>query len=249
MSFIPYVISWNLTSRCNLRCKHCYIDASTAMPGELTTDEVLRVVDEIADVNYEAILILTGGEPLLRPDLDQVVARAAGRGLTVVLGTNGTMLTVDRAHRLAECGLAGVGISVDSLVPSAHDEFRGVKGAWSETVKGIESAGQAGLDVQIQMTLTRENLPELNEVIEFSRGAGARVMTVFFLVCTGRGQGLVDLTPDEYEQALKQLVDMEQNGIMIRPRCAPTFRRVLAQEKPDSILLNSDAGRCMAAKN
>ncbi len=249
MSFIPYVISWNLTSRCNLRCKHCYIDASAAMPGELTTAEALRVVNEIADVNQEVILILTGGEPLLRPDLDEVVTRGAVRGMTVVLGTNGTMLTVDRAHRLAECGLAGVGISLDSLVPSAHDGFRGVDGAWSETVKGIESAGQAGLDVQIQMTLTRENFSELTEVIEFSRRAQARVLTVFFLVCTGRGQDLVDLTPDEYEQALEQLVDVEQNGIMIRPRCAPTFRRVLAQEKPDSLLLTSDTARCMAAKN
>ncbi len=249
MEFVPYIVSWNLTARCNLRCKHCYLDASAAMPGELSTNEALRVVDQIADVNHETILILTGGEPLLRTDLEELVVRAALRGLTVVLGTNGTMLTDDRAHTLAKLGLAGVGISLDSLVPSDHDGFRGVEGAWSETMKGIKSARQAGLDVQIQMTLTRDNLPELAEVVQFSREAGARVLTVFFLVCTGRGQGLVDLTPEEYERALKWLVDVEQDGIMIRPRCAPTFRRVLAQAKPDSILLKSDAGRCMAAKN
>jgi len=200
-------------------------------------------------VNRETILILTGGEPLLRPDLDELVARAAELGMTVVLGTNGTMLTTDRARTLADQGLSGVGISLDSLIPSRHDGFRGVEGAWDATMRGIEAARGAGLDVQIQMTLTRDNFRELPQVVQFSRRAGARVMTVFFLVCTGRGQDLVDLTPEEYERVLKWLVDVKQDGVMIRPRCAPTFRRVLAQAKPDSILLKSDAGRCMAAKN
>lgn len=247
--FTPYLISWNVTRRCNLRCRHCYIDASTAMPGELSTDEALRVLGEIAEVNREMILILTGGEPLLRPDLDALVSRAAVLGLMAVLGTNGTMLTVDRARALAERGLAGVGISLDSLASSRHDEFRGVEGAWHAAVRGIAAARRAGLEVQIQMTLTRDTLPELPRVIRFSRDVGARVLTVFFLVCTGRGQDLVDLTPEEYERALGFLVQAQGDGVMIRPRCAPTFRRVLAQMKPDSILLKSHAGRCMAAKN
>ncbi len=249
MEFVPYVISWNLTARCNLRCKHCYIDASNAMPGELTTEDALRVLGEIAEVNRETILIFTGGEPLLRPDLEELVACACSLGMTVVLGTNATCLTVDRARALRERGLSGVGISLDSLVAARHDGFRGVKGAWQGAVKGIELARQVGLDVQIQMTLTRDNLPELAGVVEFSRRAGARVLTVFFLVCTGRGQDLVDLTPEEYERALEWLVQVEQDGVMIRPRCAPTFRRVLSQKKPGSVLVGSDAGRCMAAKN
>jgi radical SAM protein with 4Fe4S-binding SPASM domain len=251
MEFVPYVISWNLTQRCNLRCQHCYIDASTAMSGELSTEEALRVIDEIAEVNRELILILTGGEPLLRPDLDQLVARAAQLGLTVVLGTNGALLTIQRARALKERGLAGVGISLDSLVAARHDEFRGIDGAWNSTVEGIQAAQEAGLDVQIQITMTRENVRELPEVVQFTRNAGAKVLTVFFLVCTGRGQDLVDLTPDEYENNLEFLVQRqdEGEGVLIRPRCAPTFRRVLAQAKPGSILLESDAGRCMAAKN
>ena len=247
--FVPYVISWNLTTRCNLRCEHCYIDASVAMPGELSTDEALRVVDEIAQVNAESILILTGGEPLLRPDLDEIVALAAGHGLVVVLGTNGTGLTVARARRLAKLGLSGVGISVDSLIAARHDAFRGVIGSLAATKRGISAARRTGLDVQVQMTLTRQNIEELPQVIAFARGAGAKVVTVFFLVCTGRGQDLVDLTPQEYERALIYLAGVKADGIMIRPRCAPTFRRVLAQRNPDSILLKSDVGRCMAAKN
>ena len=249
MEFVPYVISWNLTQRCNLRCKHCYIDAGTPMPGELSTDEALHVLDEAAEVCREALLILSGGEPLLRPDLGALVAHAAALGMMVVLGTNGTLLTVDRAQALAGRGLSGVGISLDSLVPSCHDAFRGVEGAWRAAIQGIEAAQRAGLDVQIQMTLTRDTLPEVPEVIRFSRQAGVRILTIFFLVCTGRGQDLVDLTPEEYERALQWLVKLPSDGVMIRPRCAPSFRRVLAQTKPDSILLKSDAGRCMAGKS
>lgn len=247
--FVPYLISWNLTQRCNLRCKHCYINAFTAMPGELSTDEALRVLDGIAEVGPGALLILSGGEPLLRPDLDVLVAGAAERGMTVVLGTNGTLLTLERARALAERGLSGVGISLDSLVASRHDTFRGLEGAWSATIQSIHAAHQAGLDVQIQMTLTRQNLPELTQFLRFSREAGVRVLTVFFLVCTGRGEALVDLTPEEYERVLQRLVQVEPEGVMVRPRCAPTFRRILAQQKPDSLLLRSDAGRCLAGKN
>ncbi|MFQ5742465.1 MAG: radical SAM protein [Acidobacteriota bacterium] len=247
--FEPYLISWNLTQRCNLRCKHCYIDASSAAPGELSTDEALRVVDQISTLNPRTLLILTGGEPLLRHDLDTLVSRATAAGMMVVLGTNGTMLTDERACELAARGLSGVGISLDSLIARRHDEFRGKQGAWRATVRGIESARRAGLDVQIQMTLTRENFAELPEVIRFARDTGARTLTTFFLVCTGRGQGLVDLNPEEYERLLHQLTLVQYDGIMIRPRCAPTFRRVLAQTKPDSILLESDTARCMAGKN
>lgn len=116
-------------------------------------------------------------------------------------------------------------------------------------MEGIQAAEKAGLDVQIQTTLTRENTHEWTDIKEFARRAGAKVLTVFFLVCTGRGQGLVDLTPAEYEGILKRLANEPGSGIMVRPRCAPTFRRILSQARPDSLLLESDAGRYMAAKN
>ncbi len=246
MDFVPYLISWNLTRRCNLRCRHCYIDASRAMPGELNTQEALRVLEEIAQLSPETMLILTGGEPLMREDLETIVARASALGMTVVLGSNGTLLSDDRAAELAERGLAAVGISLDSLCAGRHDDFRGRQGSFDGAVAGVESARRAGLDVQIQMTLTRENLEELPQMVDFVRDAEARVLTVFFLVCTGRGQELVDLTPEEYEGALRFLAEQPSSAVMIRPRCAPTFRRVLAQTRPDSILLKSDAGRCLA---
>ncbi len=246
---VPYLLSWNLTKRCNLRCRHCYIDAASACSDELTTEEALRVLHEIAEVNREVLMILSGGEPLLRPDLDRLVSRSAALGMMPVLGTNGTLLTAEVARHLAACGLVGVGISLDSLVPERHDDFRRLEGAWGGAVRGIEAARGAGLDVQVQMTLTPGNLGELPQVAKFVRDAGARALTVFFLVCTGRGQDLVDLTPDDYERALRALLEKPDYGIMVRPRCAPTFRRLVAQADPGSMLLKSDAGRCMAGKN
>ena len=246
---VPYIISWNLTYSCNLRCRHCYIDASRKMPGELSREEAMRVLDEIADVHPETMLILSGGEPLLRQDLDDLVARSAELGMMPVLGTNGTLLSPERARGLAKRGLAGVGISLDSLLSARHDDFRGKKNAWNEAVEGIRSAREAGLEAQVQITLTRDNWKELPDVIRFSKELGSRAITVFFLVCTGRGQDLVDLSPEEYEEVLGFLAGLKSEGIMVRPRCAPVYRRVLAQRDPDSILLKSDAGRCMAAKN
>ena len=246
---VPYIISWNLTYSCNLRCRHCYIDASRKMPGELSREEAMRVLDEIADVHPETMLILSGGEPLLRPDLEDLVTRSAELGMMPVLGTNGTLLSPEKARRLAKRGLAGVGISLDSLLSARHDDFRGKKNAWNEAVEGIRSAREAGLEAQVQITLTRDNWKELPDVIRFSKELGSRAITVFFLVCTGRGQDLVDLSPEEYEEVLGFLAGLKSEGIMVRPRCAPVYRRVLAQRDPDSILLKSDAGRCMAAKN
>lgn len=246
---IPYVVSWNITRRCNLSCKHCYIDASTAMEGELSTGEALRVVQEVSEVAAGGLLILSGGEPLLRPDLEALVHRAATLGMTVVLGTNGTLITRPWARSQVDQGLGGVGISLDSLVAARHDAFRGTDGAWKATVEGIGIARDAGLDVQLQMTLTRENLSELPRVAHFAREAGARALSVFFLVCTGRGQELVDLNPEEYEDAIRVLISYRESGILVRPRCAPTWRRAVAQARPDSILLQTDAGRCMAGKS
>lgn len=246
---VPYLISWNLTQRCNLRCRHCYIDAAQAAPGELTETEARRVLDEIAAVNADTMLILTGGEPLCRPDLEALVAHATARGLFVVLGTNATGLTASRARALAAAGARAVGVSLDAATAPPHDAFRGMPGAWIAAKAGIVAARAAGLEVQVQCTLTRDNVSDLDAMVALARGVGARVLTTFFLVCTGRGQGLVDLSPQEYETALRRLADFRPEGIVVRPRCAPTFRRVLRQTHPDSILLESDAARCLAARH
>ena len=246
-------VSWNLTRRCNLACGHCYLDASARADraGELTTAEALRIVDEIAAVNPETMIVFSGGEPMIREDLPLLIERAAGHGMMTLLGSNGTMLAAADARRLRACGLRGAGISLDSLDPERHDRFRGLAGAWRRSVDALEACREAGVETQVQMTVTAANLHELDAMAVFAREEGARVFVVFFLVCTGRGQQMVDIDSEAYERALRRIVELSRGNsrrFMVRPRCAPHFRRVLYEREPASPLLLTDAGRCLAGR-
>src|SRR5687767_12692482 len=134
--FIPHVVAWNLTRRCNLACAHCYIAAGSwyGAEGELTTAECRRIADEILELNSAPLFILSGGEPLLRDDLEEIAAHASRRGATVVVGTNGTRLTTERIRSLKASGVTGVAISIDSLDAKYHDRFRHGDGALSDTL-------------------------------------------------------------------------------------------------------------------
>lgn len=241
-----YLLAINLTQRCNLHCAHCYLDAHARRhaDNELSTAEVQNVLDEVASCGTYTMVVLTGGEPLLRRDLEAIVAHGAGRGLAMVVGTNGTLLTDQRVQSLKAAGLMGCGISLDSLDAPYHDHFRGVTGAWAKALSGIESCRHHGLSFQIHFTVTEHNAGELPAMIDFARQSGARVLNVFFLVCTGRGQSLSDIAPQRYEQVLEQLIDAQAKtpDLIIRARCAPYFKRIAHQQNPDS-LLNRISGR------
>src|SRR5258708_28921893 len=163
----PYVVSWNLTYRCNLACEHCYLDAGgTPLVGtenfadrsELGTEECFRVIDEIAAFAPECVTILTGGEPLLRRDILEIVRRAAARGLWVVVGTNGVSITENVSRRLAEAGARGLSLSLDALDPDRHDRFRKVGGAWGNTVGGAEILNRNGVPLMLQANGGLHNL-------------------------------------------------------------------------------------------
>lgn len=244
-----YLVSWNITSRCDLRCAHCYLDAS-AVPSadELLTAEGDALIDDLAALAPGAMLVLSGGEPLLRSDVLNLGVHAVQRGLTVVLGTNGILLDDALAQELARLGVAGVGISLDSLDATRHDAFRGVAGAWARAVRGLDAARRAGLAAQIQTTVTRENYDEIPALVAWAAREGARAFNLFFLVCTGRGQKMSDISPAQYESLLQWLATTNgnHNGMMLRARCAPHFRRVVAQRDPRSPLLVEDASACLA---
>ena len=218
------------------------------MEGELSTDEALRIVTQIAEVNREAVLILTGGEPLARRDIYQICARAAGLGMMVVIGTNGTLLNRNVALKLKESGVTGVGVSLDSITPEKHDSFRGMKGAFFKTLAGLNAAKEAGLAIQIQTTPTRDNIEELPQLADFAHRLGARAFNIFFLVCTGRGEKMTDITPDEYEKVLNWAVEAQDKypGMLIRPKCAPHFKRILHQRNPDDGLFKTYVAACRA---
>ncbi len=250
--YIPFLISWNITKRCNLRCEHCYLDAAE-LEGrdEVSTEQAMGFVDQIVSLNPRAMLILTGGEPLLRPDCFEIARYATLKGLTVVLGTNGTLLDEDTVGRIKESGIRGVGISLDSAAPSYHDSFRGLEGAWSRTLKGMERLRRENIDFQLQLTVTKTNRNDIPALVDLARRNGARAVNIFFLVCTGRGQNMTDLSPVEYESVLEYLVKAEKDfreKIMVRARCAPHILRIASKKDPESPLLKGETSGCIAAR-
>jgi len=251
MSFIPYAVSWNITSKCNLECGHCYIDAGAradGLEGELDTQKAFETIDEIACVNPGAVLILTGGEPLMRSDIFDICKKASSKGLMVVVGTNGTLLTQERATALKTAGVAGVGVSIDSLYPQSHDKFRGRDGSYKDAIDGLKNARNAGLEIQFQTTPTDSNLDEIPKIAELAHSFGAKVFNIFFLVCTGRGQKMSDISPESYEKVLLWAAENQSAfpGMMLRPKCAPHFKRILHQKDSQHPLLSTYIAACRA---
>lgn len=228
----PLLVSWNITGLCNLACSHCYLDAARRRRGsrnELDTVAALGIVSQIAALAPGAMLVFSGGEPLLRRDLGMLVRVAAARGLTPVVGTNGTLLSERRANRLKEAGAAGIGISLDSAETAFHDRLRGVSGAWRAARRGAVAARRAGLALLLQATLFEENRNDLAALADMAESLGAVALNFFFLVCTGRGASQTDLTPAAYEETLARIIELQyaHPHLIIRARCAPHLRRRL----------------------
>jgi len=250
----PFLVAFNLTKRCNLSCAHCYLDAEILKNGstdELSTNEVKRAIDEIATLGPECMIVLTGGEPLLRPDIEELAAHAAARGLMVVIGSNGITLTRSRVKGLKKAGVAGIGLSIDSLDPQRHDDFRGRKGAWLKTMAAIDACRDEELAFQIHFSVTDHTAHEIDDMINFAREAQALVLNVFFLVCTGRGEKYTDISIENYDKVLARVVEAahDEKNLMVRAKCAPHFKRLALKLDPDwpiTMAHGYEAGGCIA---
>jgi radical SAM protein with 4Fe4S-binding SPASM domain len=252
----PYVVSWNLTYRCNLACEHCYLDAggkpevadaAFADRSELTTQQCREVIDQLADFAPECLTILTGGEPLLRRDILDIVGHAHARGLWVVVGTNGVKVTEHLARVLLEAGVRGMSLSLDALDPAAHDAFRRVRGAWQNTVEGAKVLHRVGLPFIVQTTVARHNAAELPAIAAFARHElGAKVWNLYFLVPTGRGTFVSDLSPAEYDGILAGLSAIRAThagAMVVNAKCAPHHvRHLLAEDATSSLSRTYDGG-------
>ena len=231
--FLPRLISWNVTYECNLSCDHCYIDAvgvGEAPKTELTTEEGKRLLDQIAELS-KTVVVLSGGEPLLRKDIYELASHGTENGLRMVMGTNGILIDDEVAGKLKEAGVMRAGISIDSIHHDIHDKFRGEKGALQKAINGAKSCERAGLSFQIHSTVTTANYDDIAEQIQFAIDLGADAFHVFFLVPTGRAKDLVDITPQQYETALRQIVEnMKDYPIEVRPVCAPQFMRIASRK-------------------
>jgi AdoMet-dependent heme synthase len=240
---IPHVVAWNLTQRCNLACAHCYISAGSwhGEAGELTTAECRRIADEIVALNPAPMFVLSGGEPLLRQDLEAIAEHATARGATAVVGTNGTLLRDDRIRSLKDAGVQGFAVSLDSLDAGYHDRFRHGTGALADTMAAVDRLAAHRLDFLVQTTVTRGNRHELPALAGWAAERGAVAFNVYFLVETGRGAGMRGLGPAENEAVLALLVELEtryRGRMMVRSKCNPALMRHVAERAPDSPLMS-----------
>jgi radical SAM protein with 4Fe4S-binding SPASM domain len=226
-TFIPLVVSWNLTRKCNLKCPHCYINSTTQqLKNELTTEESKRLIDQICEVS-RPLLILSGGEPLLRKDVYELVRYGAEKGLKMGLGSNGSLIDGVAAKKLKEAGIETVSISLDSHIPEQHDEFRGVAGSWEKAVRAIKALRENGVLVQVNTTVTQQNYDQIDDIMSLAEGLGVENFHLFFLVPTGRGAKIADISPAKYEGMIKTVfAKAAKHKLNVRPSCAPQFMRI-----------------------
>ena len=232
--FVPRLIAWELTRHCNLNCVHCRAAADQGpYENELTTEECLRILEEIKEVGTP-IIILTGGEPLLREDIFLLAKRASELGFRPVVATNGTLITKEIAQRMKETGIARVSISLDGASAEAHDNFRQVKGAFEGALRGIEILREVGIPFQINTTVTAVNLEEIPKTLELAVKLGAVAHHIFLLVPVGRGKELAAqaLPAEKYEEVLHWFYEQREKvpkGFHLKATCAPHYYRILRQ--------------------
>lgn len=230
----PRLIAWEITRSCMLHCKHCRAAAHHGpYPGEFSLEEIKRVLDNVA-AHFKPIIILTGGEPLLRDDICEIARYTRDLGMRPVLATCGTTLTVARATELKDAGIERISISIDGENAESHDAFRGVPGAFKDSLRGLEAARQAGLEFQINTTVTKLNVHALDAILQLAVDLGAAAFHPFLLVPTGRGKDMADqlLTPAEYERALHHIYELRKTTpIPFKPTCAPHYYRILRQRE------------------
>jgi radical SAM protein with 4Fe4S-binding SPASM domain len=202
------VVMWNLTGHCNLACQHCYMDASREAREEMSLEESIRLVDELADMKVP-ILIFTGGEPLLSRNFYALAFHAREVGLRTVISTNGTLITPEVARLLAEARVRYVGVSLDAAKPEQHDAFRGVAGAHDRALQGIKNARDAGLKTGLRITLTRDNWQDVPALLNLALQEGIPRFCLYHLVPTGRGAGIAerDVTPEQRRSVIRLLAE------------------------------------------
>ena len=236
------IVAWETTAACNLSCSYCRACATAQpQPDELSTAEARSLVDSIAPL--QPMLILSGGEPLLRPDIFEVAAYAVSRGLRVSLATNGTLLSFEMADRIAAAGITRISISLDGATAQSHDRSRG-RGSFAASMRGIECL-KGKVDFQINFTITRENEADLQSIFDLAESIGAKAVHFFFLVPTGRGRE-EDLISAERQEELLRLIDRERGTrkLEIQVTCAPQYARIAKSGQG-----RRGGGGCLAGKN
>ena len=232
MNTKPRIIAWELTRRCNLKCAHCRSASTIASDtDELSTPQIISVMDAILPV-ARPLLILTGGEPMLRPDLFDIIAAAHDRGFTVAVAPNGTLLDEPAARKMVSLGVHRVSISLDGPTADLHDDFRGEIGAFDAVMRACQACKVAGLPFQINTTLTSRGINHLEQMVALAASLGAVALHTFSPVPVGRARELdrKEISASLSPQFLERLLHVYQNSpIPVRVTCAPQFYRLLRE--------------------
>lgn len=226
------MIAWELTRSCNLACSHCRASSKCGpYTNELSTVECFKLIDEIVSFS-SPVVILTGGEPLLRKDIFEIAAYGNKEGLRMVMATNGTLLTDENVVKIMESGIQRISVSLDGPDAATHDNLRQVPGAFQRACEGITKARKAGLEFQINSTITKRNIKLILRIMELAKELGAKAHHIFLLVPTGRAKDMAkdELSAVEYEEALQILAqEKDKSSLEIKITCAPHLNRILAQ--------------------
>ena len=238
------LVAWEVTRACNLACKHCRAEAHCdPYPGELSTAEAKALIDSFPQTG-NPIIIFTGGEPLMRKDVFELVRHARSKDLRCVMAPNGTLITPENARRMREAGISRCSISIDGPERVSHDAFRGVPGAFDEALRGIGYLKDQGMEFQINTTVTKGNLGQFKEIFSLARDLGAAAWHIFLLVPMGRAAELTEevITAEEYEDVLNWFYDFRKTTSMhLKATCAPHYYRIMRQRaKAEGLAVTPD---------
>jgi AdoMet-dependent heme synthase len=226
------LIAWEVTRSCNLACKHCRAEAHLEpYEGELDTAEAKKLIDTFPQVG-NPIIIFTGGDPMMRADVYELIRYATDKGLRCVMSPNGTLITPETAAKMREAGVQRCSISIDGPSAASHDEFRGVQGAFDASMRGIQYLKDAGIEFQVNTTVTRANLGSFKQIFDLCERIGAVAWHIFLLVPTGRAAqlGAEVITGQEYEDVLNWFYDFRKTTKMhLKATCAPHYYRIMRQ--------------------
>ena len=232
-SLAPFTIAWEVTRACAYACVHCRADAQhTRDPNELTTEEAFNLIDRLAEFG-SPILVFTGGDPMMRRDLFDLIAYATEKGLRCSLTPTATALpTQERLTKAKQAGIRRLALSLDAPTPDVHDAFRQVPGSWERTMRILHNAQAVGLSAQVNTTVSRYNVDLLSDMVPFVEEVGAVQWSVFFLVPTGRAQVPWMISAEEHERVFNWLYDLSKEAPFdIKATAAPMYRRVAIQRK------------------
>ncbi|HOP62000.1 MAG TPA: radical SAM protein [Spirochaetota bacterium] len=230
---IPRLIFWELTKRCNLNCAHCRAEAEDIdYSGEIDTPGIKKIMDDIAS-EYSPILILTGGEPLYRADIFDIASYAVSKKFRVALATNGTLINDDIAKKIKSAGIARASISIDGSTAPSHDGFRGIPGSFESALNGARLLKKNGVEFQFNMTVTKRNVDEIEDILALAVKEGAAALHLFMLVPVGCGVEIAEtdmISAEKYEEVLNWFYDRSRDvDIEFKATCAPHYYRIIRQ--------------------